>query len=413
MKSNGLLPVAEAKTRILASVAKDRPAEEVALEHAAGRTLAEPLAARRTQPPKAVSAMDGYAVQASDIAQLPAKLKLIGESTAGHGFPGSIGPGETVRIFTGAPVPEGCNAILLQEHARADGGWVEALETAASGRHIRAKGIDFSTGEVLLAKGQRLGAAHVALAAAMNFAKVKVTKRPLVAILSAGDELVPPGGVIGEDQIVATNSYAIAALVESAGGEAHDLGIAKDDLGTIKKFISTACASGADLLVTLGGASVGDYDLVRPALARLGMELNFWKVAMRPGKPVVHGRLHDMLILGLPGNPAAAFVAGVVLLMPLVRALCGDPGAHLDQSEAAILGKALRGNDVRHDFMRATLQPSGEGLLVATPFDEQDSSLLRILAQSQCLVVREPHAKPAAAGDPCRIIRLSFCHENH
>jgi molybdopterin molybdotransferase len=408
MKSNGLLPVAEAKTRILAGVAKDRPAEEVGLEHATGRTLAEPLAARRTQPPKAVSAMDGYAVQSSDIAQLPANLKLIGESTAGHGFPGSIGPRETVRIFTGAPVPEGCNAILVQEHARADGGFVEALETVASGRHIRAKGIDFSAGEVLLAKGRRLGAADVALAAAMNFANVKVTKRPLVAILSAGDELVPPGGDFGEDQIAATNSYAIAALAESAGGEARDLGIAKDNLGTIEKLISAACASGADLLVTLGGASVGDYDLVRPALARLGMELNFWKVAMRPGKPVVHGRLRDMLILGLPGNPAAAFVAGVVLLMPLVRALSGDPGAHLDQSEAAILGKDLRGNDVRHDFMRATLQPSGQGLPRATPFDEQDSSLLRILAQSQCLVVRDPHAKPAAAGDPCRIIRLSF-----
>jgi len=406
MKSSGLLPVAEAKARILASVATDCPTEEVGLEHAAGRTLAEPLAARRTQPPKAVSAMDGYAVRACDVAELPAKLKLIGESTAGHGYPGSIGPKETVRIFTGAPVPEGCDAILIQEHARADGGCVEASETVASGGHIRAMGIDFSAGEVLLAKGQRLGAAHVALAAAMNCAKVRVTKRPRVAILSAGDELVPPGAAIGEDQIVATNSYATAALIESAGGEARDLGIARDELSTIEQFISAACASGADLLITLGGASVGDYDLVRPALARLGMELNFWKVAMRPGKPVVHGRLRDMIILGLPGNPAAAFVAGVVLLVPLVRALCGDPSAHLDQREPAILGNALRGNDSRHDFMRARLEPSDHGLPVATPFNEQDSSLLRILAQSQCLVVREPYAKPAAAGDPCHIIRL-------
>lgn len=408
MKSEGLLPLAEAKARILASVPKERPAEDIELEYAAGRTLAEPLAARRTQPPKAVSAMDGYAVRASDIVQLPAKLKLIGESTAGHGFPGSIGPRETVRIFTGAPVPEGCDSILVQEHARADGGYVEALEPVASGRHIRAKGIDFSFGDVLLAKGQRLGAAHVALAAGMNCAKVKVVKRPRVAILSAGDELVRPGGAIGEDQIAATNSYAIAALVETGGGEARDLGIAKDELGAIEKFINAAREFGADLLVTLGGASVGDYDLVRPALARLGMELNFWKVAMRPGKPVVHGRLRDMIILGLPGNPAAAFVAGVVFLMPLVRALCGDPGAHLDQSEAAILGNALRGNDSRHDFMRAKLEPSDRGLPVATPFAEQDSSLLRILAQSQCLIVREPYAKPAAAGGLCRIIRLGI-----
>jgi molybdopterin molybdotransferase len=407
MKGDDLLPLAEAKTRILASVAKDRPSEEVDLERAAGRTLAEPLAAKRTQPPKAVSAMDGYAVRACEAAKLPAKLKLIGESTAGHSFPGSLGPMETVRIFTGAEVPQGADAILIQEHASADAGFIEVLEPVASGRHIRAKGIDFSAGDVLLAKGQRLGAARVALAAGMNCARVRVTKRPRVAILSAGDELVPPGGAIGEDQIAATNSYAVAALIESAGGEARDLGIAKDELGAIEKFISTARASGADLLVTLGGASVGDYDLVRPALARFGMELNFWKVAMRPGKPVVHGRLGDMLILGLPGNPAAAFVAGVVFLMPLVRALCGDPGAHLDQTEAAILGKALCGNDSRHEFMRASLEPSDHGLPIATPFGEQDSSLLRILAQSQCLVVREPFAKPAAAGSLCRTIRLS------
>jgi molybdopterin molybdotransferase len=408
MKSDGLLPVAEAKARILASVPKDRPSEDVALEKAAGRTLAHDLAAKRTQPPKAVSAMDGYAVRARDIAALPAKLKQIGESTAGHGFAGSVGRMETVRIFTGAPVPEGCDAILIQEHARADAGFVEALETAASGRHIRAKGIDFSAGKVLLAKGERLGAAHLALAAALNFAKVTVTKPPLVAILSAGDELVPPGGAIGEDQIVATNSYAIAALVEGAGGEPRDLGIAKDELGAIEKLISAARASGADLLVTLGGASVGDHDLVRPVLARLGMELNFWKVAMRPGKPVVHGRLGDMIILGLPGNPAAAFVAGMVFLVPLVRALCGDAADDRDQTEPAVLGKALRGNDSRHDFMRATLQRSDHGLPVATPFDEQDSSLLRILAQSHCLIVREPYAKPAAAGDLCRVLPIRF-----
>jgi molybdopterin molybdotransferase len=408
MKSNGLLSVAEARARILASVPNEGPSEVIELERAAGRTLAGPLAAKRTQPPKAVSAMDGYAVRACDAARLPAKLKLIGESTAGHGFSGSIGSTEAVRIFTGAPVPEGCDTILIQEHARTESGFVEVLEPVASGCHIRAKGIDFSAGEILLAKGQRLGAAHVALAAAMNFARVAVTKRPLVAILSAGDELVPPGGSIAEDQFIATNSYAIAALVESAGGEPRDLGIAKDDLGTIEKLITAAQASGADLLVTLGGASVGDYDLVRPALARLGMELNFWKVAMRPGKPVVHGHLGDMLILGLPGNPAAAFVAGMVFLVPLVRALCGDPGAHLDRSEPAILGKALPGNDGRYEFMRATLQPSDQGLPVATAFDEQDSSLLRVLAQSQCLIMREPYAAPAAAGGPCRIIRLGF-----
>ena len=408
MNSDPLLSVAEARARILANVSKDRPIEAVTLERASGRTLARDLAAKRTQPPKAVSAMDGYAVRAGDLAQLPIKLKQIGESTAGHGFSGSLGPKETVRIFTGAPVPDGCDTILIQENARVEAGFVEPLQSVASGRHIRAKGIDFAEGEVLLAAGTRLGASNIALAAAMNFAEVAVTRRPRVAILATGDELVHPGATIGADQIVASNSYAIAALVEAAGGEALDLGIARDDLSTIEEHISTARASAADVLVTLGGASVGDYDLVKPALAGQGMELNFWKIAMRPGKPVIHGRLGPMMILGLPGNPVAAFVAGIVFLVPLLRALCGDPDAGRDAAEPAILGKALRGNDSRQDYLRATLRLSETGLPVATPFEIQDSSLLRILAQSQCLVVREPHAQPASAGDLCRIIRLGF-----
>jgi len=402
------LTVPQARARILTNIPDHRPVEVVALECAAGRTLAMDLAAKRTQPPKAVSAMDGYAVRAADLAQLPVKLNQIGESTAGHGFSGSVGPKETVRIFTGAPVPDGCDTILIQEYARVEAGVVEPLETVAGGRHIRAKGIDFAEGEMLLAAGTRLGASNIALAAAMNFAEVAVARRPRVGILATGDELVRPGATIGPDQIVAANSYAIAALVEAAGGEALDLGIARDDLSTIEKHISTARASAADVLVTLGGASVGDHDLVKPALARQGMELNFWKIAMRPGKPVLHGRLGPMIILGLPGNPVAAFVAGVVFLVPLLRALCGDPDAGRDQSAPAILGKALPGNDGRQDFLRATLRPSETGLAIATPFEIQDSSLLRLLAQAQCLVIREPHAEPAAAGDLCRIIRLGF-----
>ncbi|MGA7385663.1 MAG: gephyrin-like molybdotransferase Glp [Methylocella sp.] len=407
MNSDRLLSVAEARARILASVSKDRPVEIVALERATGRTLAVDLAAKRTQPPKAVSAMDGYAVRARDVAQLPVKLKQIGESTAGHGFSGFIGPKETVRIFTGAPVPDGCDTILIQENARVEAGFVEPLQSVASGRHIRAKGIDFTEGEVLLAAGTRLGASNIALGAAMNFAEVAVIRRPRVGILATGDELVRPGATIGPDQIVATNAFAIAALVEAAGGEALDLGIARDELGALFKRITTARAS-ADVLVTLGGASVGDYDLVKPALAAQGMEMDFWKIAMRPGKPVIHGHLGPMIILGLPGNPVAAFVAGLVFLVPLLRALCGDPDAGREQSEPAILGKALRGNDSRQDYLRATLRLNETGLPVATPFEIQDSSLLRLLAQSQCLVIREPHAESAAAGDLCRIIRLGF-----
>jgi molybdopterin molybdotransferase len=408
MNSNGLLSVAQARARILAGVSRVRLAETVALEHASGRTLASDLAAKRTQPPKAMSAMDGYAVRAEDLSQLPVKLKQIGESTAGHGFPGPIGPRETVRVFTGAPVPLGCDTILVQENAREEAGFVEPLAAVASGRNIRAKGVDFTEGDVLLAAGTRLGASNIGLAAAMNFAEVAVIRRPRVAILATGDELVRPGETIGPDQIIATNSYAVAALIEGAGGEPLDLGIAKDELGALETGVSAARAASADLLVTIGGASVGDYDLVKPALAKQGMELNFWKIAMRPGKPVIHGRLGDMIILGLPGNPVAAVVAGIMFLVPLVRALSGDPDAGRDQSEPAILGKALRANDSRQDYMRATLQPVETGLPIATPFDIQDSSLLRVLAQAQCLLVRAPHAPAAAAGDPCRIIRLRF-----
>jgi molybdopterin molybdotransferase len=406
MSGGGLLSVAQARARILAAVPADLPVETIPLERASGRTLARDLVAKLTQPPKAMSAMDGYAVRTEDLAQLPVTLKQIGESTAGHGFTGSIGPKETVRIFTGAPVPDGCDTILVQEKARVEAGFIEPLEAVAGGRNIRAKGVDFAEGELLLAVGRRLGPSNIALAAAMNFAKVVVTKRPRVAILATGDELVRPGETLGPDQIIASNSFSVAALVEAAGGEPLDLGIAKDELGAIEKAIGSARAVAADLLVTLGGASVGDHDLVKPALAKQGMELNFWKIAMRPGKPVIHGRLGPMIILGLPGNPVAAFVAGLVFLVPLVRALSGDPDAGGDQSEPAVLGKALCGNDSRQDFMRATLRPSETGLPVATPFDNQDSSLLRILAQSQCLVIREPHAPPAAAGDLCRIIKL-------
>jgi molybdopterin molybdotransferase len=406
--SGDMLSVAEARARILADVSKDRPAETIPLDRASGRTLASDLAAKRTQPPTAVSAMDGYAVRSGDLAQLPIHLKQIGESTAGHGFPGPIGRKETVRIFTGAPVPIGCDTILIQENARVEGEIVEPLQAVPSGRHIRAKGIDFTEGEVLLFAGTRLDYSNIALAAAMNHAEVMVTRRPRVAILATGDELVRPGETIGGDQIVASNSFAIAALIEAAGGEPLDLGIAKDELGALEKGIGAGRAAGADLLVTLGGASAGDYDLVKPALAKQGMQLNFWKIAMRPGKPVIHGRIGPMVILGLPGNPVAAIVAGIVFLVPLVRALSGDPDAGRERSEPAILGKALRANDSRQDFLRATLRPGETSLPIATPFELQDSSLLRFFAQAQCLVIREPHAQPAAAGDLCKIIKLGF-----
>lgn len=400
------LSVAEARARILADVAADRPVEIIALGRGFGRTLASDLVARRTQPPQAVSAMDGYAVRAADLAKLPVRLKQIGESAAGHGFKGRLGRAETVRIFTGAPVPDGADAVLIQENASIEAGFIAPSQSVGEGSHIRAKGIDFVEGEILLGAGARLGPAAIALAAAMNHAEIAVVRRPRVAILATGDELAPPGGVIGVDQIVASNSFAIAALVEAAGGEPLDLGIARDNFAALEAAIEAARDANADVLVTLGGASVGDHDLVKPALAKAGMELSFWRIAMRPGKPLIHGRLGSMAILGLPGNPVSTIVAGLLFLAPLVRALSGDPNAHNERREPALLGEAVPANDSRQDYLRATLAPNADGLPVATPFEAQDSSLLRLLAQAQCLLIRPPHAPAAKAGDRCEILRL-------
>lgn len=400
-----LLPVDEALACILASAPAPLAAEIVALAQARGRTLATDLAARRTQPPAAVSAMDGYAVQAGDLAQIPAKLALVGVSSAGHGFGGTIGAGETIRIFTGAPVPTGADTVLIQENTRREGDYVIALQSERKGRHIRGAGLDFASGDVLLEKGRCMGPAELALAAAMNHGRLAVTRKPRVALLATGDELVRPGEIPGRHQIVASNTYAVAAYAEAAGATIIDLGIAGDSYPALEASIRAARAAQADILVTLGGASVGDHDLVQSALAREGMELGFWRIAMRPGKPLMHGRLGEMQILGLPGNPVAAIVCAVLFLVPLVRALCGDPQAGRDPSEAAIFGAAIGPNDNRRDYLRGTLADGG-GLPVATPFPQQDSSMLRVLAEARCLVIREIRAPAAMAGDPCRIIRL-------
>jgi len=401
-----LLPVAEALARVLASAPQPLAAQTVALAHARGRTLAQDLAALRTQPPFNASAMDGYALRAADLATIPTRLKLVGESAAGHRFAGAVGPGEAVRIFTGAPVPPGADTVVIQENTQADREGVNILQAEAMGRNIRPAGLDFAEGDLLLAAGLRLGPCELALAAAMNHGTVPVTRRPRIALLATGDELVKPGDALGPDQIVTSNTYAIGAYAEAAGAEVIDLGIAGDTFAAIEAGIRAAREAGADVLVTLGGASVGDHDLVQTALANEGMELGFWKIAMRPGKPLMHGRIGDMRILGLPGNPVSAIVCGVLFLIPLIRALAGDPQAGADSSEAALLGCDLPTNDSRQDYLRATLQP-GETLPVATPFGRQDSSMLRVLARSHCLVVRPPHAPAAKAGDPCRVIRLA------
>jgi molybdopterin molybdotransferase len=398
--------VDDALARVLDGARRLDGAETVPLAHALGRTLAQNLVARRTQPPLDVSAMDGYAVRAADLADSRARLRLVGESAAGHGFAGRLQNGEATRIFTGAPIPEGADAVLLQEDAVIENGLVGANAPPCPGQNIRGKGLDFSQGAPGLFAGDRLGPAELALAAAMNCAEAPVARRPRVALLASGDELVPPGAAPGPAQIVACNGFAVAAIVERAGGEVVDLGIFRDEIDELERGIALAREAKADVLATLGGASVGDRDLLRPALARQGMILDFWRIAMRPGKPLIHGRLGDMRILGLPGNPVAAFVCALVFLAPLLRALQGDPRAGADETEAALLGADLPANKGRRDFMRATLAKDSAGRLVATPQPLQDSSLLTELVRSQALLIRDVGAPPARAGETCRILRL-------
>jgi molybdopterin molybdotransferase len=403
---SGLIPVAEALARVLASVSSPVEAETVPLAQAAGRTLAADVASSRTQPPFPASAMDGYAVRFAEASAIGASLKLIGTSAAGHGFSGRIGSGEAVRIFTGAPVPEGADAILIQEDAQAEGETVRVVEPVEQNRFIRRAGLDFTAGETLLVAGMTLDARRLALAAAAGHPRLSVRRRPRVAILATGDELVEPGAEPAWDQIVASNSLALAALASEAGAEIIDLGIAADDHGALEDAFRRAREARADLLITLGGASVGDHDLVQAALAREGLELGFWRVALRPGKPLMHGRLGDMLVIGLPGNPVSSIVCGLLFVVPAIRALQGDPQAGADRSETATLGRDLPANDGRADYMRASLAIEPGRLPVASPEQRQDSSMLAVLGRAEALLIRAPHEPAAKAGDPCRIIRL-------
>ena len=404
--SSGLLPVDEALARLLKGEGA-LPAEEIDLAEAAGRVLAQDVVSRRTQPPFPASAMDGYAVRGDDIASLPATLRVIGESIAGKRFDGPVSAGETVRIFTGAPVPDGADTILLQEDAKVlTDGYIEALEATAKGRHVRRAGLDFEADERLLPAGRRLDAAALSLAAAANHPRLAVVRAPLVAVLATGTELVAPGVEPGPDQIIASNGYGVAALSKEAGARTLDLGIVPDDLGLIRAAIRRAVDAGADILVTLGGASVGDHDLVQEALAGEGMTLDFWKIAMRPGKPLMYGRLREMRVLGLPGNPVSSLVCSHLFLKPLVARLAGMP--HEPDIRDAVLGAPMEANQHRRDYVRAFVAHAEQqqGVFVATPFPVQDSSMLRTLADANALIIREPHAPEAKVGDPCKAMML-------
>lgn len=399
-----LISVDEALDRLLAGTVA-LPAEGVDLTEANGRVLASDLAATRTQPPFPASAMDGYAVRAADLAHPPAALTVIGEAPAGHGYSGKVLQGEAVRIFTGAPVPEGADAILIQENAQREGDTVTALETVSKGQFVRPAGLDFHAGDVLLRAGTRVGFRELALAAAMNHARLPVHRRPRVAILATGDELVPPGTDPGPDQIIASNHAGVAALVEDCGGTPIHLGIAPDRQEALNERIEAAREANADVLVTLGGASVGDHDLVQDALGGAGMALAFWRIAMRPGKPLMAGHIDDMRVLGLPGNPVSSLVCSLLFLRPLLDALLGRPPAPRI-GETLPLAVGVGANDQREDYLRAALTHDAEGVEQVTPFPRQDSSMLATLAQADALVIRLPHAPPLAAGARVPILRL-------
>jgi molybdopterin molybdotransferase len=398
------MPVADALSAVLAG-AEPLPEETVALNEAHRRVLARDVAALRTQPPQAMSAMDGYAVRSADASHVAARLKVIGEVAAGRPFERAVGAGEAVRIFTGGVIPDGADAVIIQEDTVTEGDGITITEAAIAGRHIRPAGVDFRQGDVLLAAGSRLTDRDLSLAAGMNYPHLPVRRRPKVAILATGDELVMPGETPGPGQIVYSNGYALRALARDEGGQTIDLGIAADTLEATTDGIRRARDLGADVLVTTGGASVGDHDLVKRSLEAEGVAMAFWRIAMRPGKPMMHGRIGAMRVIGLPGNPVSSYVCGFLFLVPLIRALSGRSAVR-HVSQTALLGGDVAANDLREDYLRARLQARADGALIATPVNHQDSSLLGNLAAARALVIRAPFAPAAAEGSACDILRL-------
>ncbi|HCE10626.1 MAG TPA: molybdopterin molybdenumtransferase MoeA [Oxalobacteraceae bacterium] len=400
-----MLSVRQALDFLLAAVRPITDVESVETLAANGRVLAVAQTSQLNVPPADNTQMDGYAVRAADASAAGTRLKVIGEVAAGRPFETTVGAGEAVRIFTGGVIPEGADAVVIQEDTVADGGHVITTEAARPGRHIRPAGIDFREDDVLLAAGIRLTDRDLSLAAGMNYPQLPVRRRPRVALLATGDELVMPGNIPGPGQIVYSNGYALRALARHEGAEVIDLGIAADTLAATVQGIRRAREAGADILVTTGGASVGDHDLVKRSLEAEGVAMAFWKIAMRPGKPMMHGRLGPMRVIGLPGNPVSSYVCAFLFLVPLIRALSGRSAVHHPRG-TALLGREVGANDMREDYLRARLERRSDGALIAIPVDHQDSSLLGNLAAARALVIRPPFAPKALAGSACDILRL-------
>jgi len=398
-----MITVADARERLLAALAPIGT-EQIAVGEAFGRVLAEDVAARRTQPPAALSAMDGYAVRAADVAQVPRRLEVVGTVPAGKSYAEQLRAGETVRIFTGAPLPAGADAVVIQEDTDRDGDTVIVRESSPVGRHVREAGLDFREGEVRLRAGRELTARDVGLAAAMNHPWLRVYRQPRVGILPTGDEIVLPGDPVGPNQIVSSNGFALISLVKACGGIPVALPIAPDDPRALQEV--AASATGVDLLVTTGGASVGDHDLIRDALGETGLVLDFWQIAMRPGKPLMVGRFRGTPMIGLPGNPVSTVVCSLLFLKPAIEKLSGiEPREPVLRK--ARLAAPLKANDRRQDYLRATLVRFADGTLEVRPFSKQDSSMMSLLAAADCLIVRPPHAPAVIAGDPVDVMLLA------
>ena len=396
-----MIPVEEAQRRLLDGLAV-KPLEWVGLDAGLGRILAQDIFARRDQPPCAVSSMDGYAVRSEDLASPHVTLRLIGRSVAGHGFQGSVAPGTTVRIFTGAPLPDAADAVALQEDASVDGKRITFSETAQAGNFIRPQGLDFVAGSLALAAGTLLGPLQLGLAATTGHAWLPVRRRPRVAILSTGDELVRPGERPGPVQIISSNANTLAAMARTWGGEPIDLGIAPDERESLARAF--ADLDDIDLLLTSGGASVGDHDLVQEVAVANGMKLDFWKIAMRPGKPLMVGSLGRTTMIGLPGNPVSSAVCAILFLRGAIRRML-----QMDTNlpiRTLPLAAGLPENDRRQDYLRAKLIPLPNGGMGVEPAKRQDSSMFKMMAEAGVLVVRAPHASAALPGDQVDVILL-------
>lgn len=399
-----LKPVAQAVKQVTAAL-KPVTSELIGLPQAVGRVLAKDLVVARDQPPFDASAMDGYAVRGSDVEAIPAILDLIGAAPAGGAFDGNVGPGQAVRVFTGAPIPLGADRVVVQEDCEEQDSQVKITGAPGKDLFVRPRGLDFKVGQTLIEAGTRLNARGIGLAAAANAPWLEVRRKPQVAVLATGDELVLPGGVPRDDQIISSNNFALAAFVENFGGEAHDLGIGKDSIDDLVEKANAA--AGADILVTIGGASVGDHDLVQTALSKAGLKVDFWRIAMRPGKPLMFGELGPIKVLGLPGNPVSALVCARIFLKPMLDKLLGVSDRS-DQTQHAVLGADVPENGIRQAYLRATLDSAASGPPIATTYEAQDSAMLRMLHNADCLVIRPPNAPAAGKGDAVEILRLDF-----